>query len=159
MNFPDFSLTFPVFFAFFQYFLINFSSIFPLCSSVLFIGFSKCSQTCLTHAFLIHFCLIRWGSLKTLEVLSLMPMLSYPLNSSPRSVYRKIFSYFSNELSGSNCICFFCSSNFHQFSSTCFTVFSQVLFSKNGLVTVLQTNVNLPSHSRSLQYPTVNHPL
>ena len=126
-NFPDFSLTFPVFFAFFQYFFINFSSIFPVFfhqlfqyfphfSGVFFIGFSKCSQTHLICALLIHhFCLIHQGSLKTLKVLSLMPMLSYPLNSSPRLVHCKIFTYFSDELSRSNCICFLCSSNFHKF--------------------------------------------
>ena len=62
---------FPVFFhQLFQYF--------PHFSSVFFIGFSKCSQTCLICALLIHhFCLIHQGSLKTLKVLSLMPMLSY----------------------------------------------------------------------------------
>ena len=105
-NFPDFSsffCIFPVFFhQLFQYF--------PHFSSVFFIGFSKCSQTRLICALLIH-----QGSLKTLKVLSLMPMLSYPLHSSPRLVHCKIFTYFSDELSRSNCICFLCSSNFHKF--------------------------------------------
>ena len=139
-NFPDFSS----FFAFFQYFFINFSSIFcifpvffhqlfqyfPHFSSVFFIGFSKCSQTCLICALLIHhFCLIHQGSLKTLKVLSLMPMLSYPLNSSPHLVHCKIFTYFSDELSRSNCICFLCSSNFHKFFQYLFySIFSGFIF-------------------------------
>ena len=138
------SLTFPVFFAFFQYFFINFSSIFhifpvffhqlfqyfPHFSSVFFISFSKCSQTCLICALLIHhFCLIHQGSLKTLKVLSLMPMLSYPLNSLPRLVHCKIFTYFSNELSRCNCICFLCSSNFHKFFQYLFySIFSGFIF-------------------------------
>ena len=51
-----------------------------------------------------HFRLIRRGNLKTLKALSLTPMLNYPLNSSPRLVHHKISAYFSDELSGSNCI-------------------------------------------------------
>ena len=133
-NFPDFSsffCIFPVFFhKLFQYFLhfsSIFSSTFPLFSpffQCFFIGFSKCSQTCLICALLIH-----QGSLKTLKVLSLMPMLSYPLNSSPRLVHCKIFTYFSNELSRSNCICFLCSSNFHKFFQYLFySIFSGFIF-------------------------------
>ena len=62
------------------------------------------SQTRLIRTLLIrHFRLIRPGNLKTLKALSLTPMLNYPLNSSPRLVH-KISAYFSDELSGSNCI-------------------------------------------------------
>ena len=43
------------------------------------------------------------GNLKTLKALSLMPMLNYPLNSSPHLVHYKISAYFSDELSGSKC--------------------------------------------------------
>ena len=139
-NFPDFSS----FFCIFQYFFINFSSIFrifpvffhqlfqyfPHFSSVFFISFSKCSQTRLICALLIHhFCLIHQRSLKTLKVLSLMPMLSYPLNSSHHLVHCKIFTYFSDELSRSNCICFLCSSNFHKFFQCLFySIFSGFIF-------------------------------
>ena len=112
---------------------MNFSSIFhifPVFFHQLFIGFSKCSQTHLICALLIHhFCLIHQGSLKTLKVLSLMPMLSYPLNSSPRLVHCKIFTYFSDKLSRSNCICFLCSSNFHNFFQYLFySIFSGFIF-------------------------------
>ena len=140
-NFPDFSSfflhfssifssTFPVFSPFFQCFFHQLFQYFPHFSSVFFIGFSKCSQTYLICALLIHhFCLIHQGSLKTLKVLSLMPMLSYPLNSSPRLVHCKIFTYFSDELSRSNCICFLCSSNFHKFFQYLFySIFSGFIF-------------------------------
>ena len=50
-----------------------------------------------------HFRLIRQGNLNMLKALSLTPMLNHPLNSSPRLVHRKISTYFSDELSGSNC--------------------------------------------------------
>ena len=127
-NFPDFSsffCIFPVFFhKLFQYFFHKLFQYFPHFSSVFFIGFSKCSQTRLICALLIH-----QGSLKTLKVLSLMPMLSYPLNSSPRLVHCKIFTYFSDELSRSNCICFLCSSNFHKFFQYLFySIFSGFIF-------------------------------
>ena len=64
---------------------------------------SKYSQARLIRTLLIrHFRLIQ-GNLKTMKVLSLMPMLNYPLNSSPLLVHHKISAYFSDELSGSNC--------------------------------------------------------
>ena len=130
-NFPDFSsffCIFPVFFhklfQYFSYFPVFFHQLFqyfPHFSSVFFIGFSKCSQTRLICALLIH-----QGSLK---VLSLMPMLSYPLNSSPCLVHCKIFTYFSDELSRSNCICFLCSSNFHKFFQyLIYSIFSGFIF-------------------------------
>ena len=169
-NFPDLSS----FFCIFPVFFINFSSIFcifpvffhqlfqsfPHFSSVFFIGFSKCSQTRLICALLIHhFCLIHQGSLKTLKVLSLMPMLSYPLNSSPHLVHCKIFTYFSDELSSSNCICFLCSSNFHKFFQYLFySIFSGFIFKEWPPLTI-GSLYYLLSHVRSLQYPTVNHPL
>ena len=53
---------------------------------------------------LIRTLLIRGENLKTLKALSLAPMLNYPLKSSPRLVHRKISAYFSDKLSGSNCI-------------------------------------------------------
>ena len=63
------------------------------------------SQTRLIRTLLIcHFRLICQGNLKFLKALSLTPVLNYPLNSSPGLVHRKISAYFSNELSGSNCI-------------------------------------------------------
>ena len=63
------------------------------------------SQARLIRTLLIrHFRLIHLGNLKTLKALSLTPMINYPLNLSPRLVHRKISVYFSDELSGSNCI-------------------------------------------------------
>ena len=63
------------------------------------------SQTRLIRTLLIrHFRLIHRGNLKTLKPLPLTPMLNQPFNSSPLSVRRKIPAYFSDELSGSDCI-------------------------------------------------------
>ena len=45
-------------------------------------------------------------------------MLNYPFNSSPRLVHRKISTYFSDELSGSNCIWIL---NTHKFQKICYS--------------------------------------
>ena len=139
-NFPDFSsffCIFPVFFhQLFQYFL-HFSSIFssnfPVFSPFFQCFFHRLFQVqsdplnlcSLNSSFLLN----SSGKFENFESIIIDANVKLPSNSSPHLVHCKIFTYFSNELSRSYCICFLCSSNFHKFFQYLFySIFSGFIF-------------------------------